>query len=448
MTLTAGTAAVVITPPVGTPMDGYSARADVSQGVHDDLYARALVIDDGSTAAAIVSCDLVGVDRRLVADARERASEATGIPSDHILIAAVHTHAGPAGLRREVDQALMEVTARHIAGAVAAAHRARRPAVLKVGAGSIDSVAQNRRHPDWPIDPALTVLLLDDPDPLRPPIAAAVNFGCHATVLYHTNLLLSADYPGAAVRTVEQLFPGLGGLFLNGACGNVNPAWIAQAHEEAERVGKVVGAAAARLIAELRPLGPGQRAHNIRWNEHIDKPVTVGELVPDVKLRVAGRYVELPVKTFLPPGEYESTLQGLEAQVAALGDSPDPEQRRLLMQQITRLGTERTVAERMAALGSRNLHPEIMAVSFSPDLALLGLPGEFFVETVDEIRGQAGLRYLPVACYANHYIGYVVPPAAHEEGGYEAGVTLLAPEAEGIVKNEALALLREVAGGA
>ena len=102
--LTAGTAAAVITPPVGTPMEGYSARQDVSQGVHDDLHARALVIDDGSTAVALVSCDLVGVDRRLVALARERASEATGIPPEHMLIAATHTHAGPAGLRREVKK--------------------------------------------------------------------------------------------------------------------------------------------------------------------------------------------------------------------------------------------------------------------------------------------------------------------------------------------------------
>ena len=87
-----------------------------------------------------------------------------------------------------------------------------------------------------------------------------------------------------------------------------------------------------------------------------------------------------------------------------------------------------------------------MAISLGSDLALLGLPGEFFVETVEEIRRQAGLRYLPVACYANHYIGYVVPPAAHDEGGYESGVTLAGPEAEGIVKEEALAMLEEVMG--
>jgi hypothetical protein len=74
----------------------------------------------------------------------------------------------------------------------------------------------------------------------------------------------------------------------------------------------------------------------------------------------------------------------------------------------------------------------------------LGLPGEFFVETVAQIREQAGVRRLPVACYANHYIGYVVPAEAYDEGGYEAGVTLLAPEAEAIARAGAIELLREV----
>ncbi|MGB2694545.1 MAG: neutral/alkaline non-lysosomal ceramidase N-terminal domain-containing protein [Dehalococcoidia bacterium] len=444
MTLSAGIAAAIITPPVGTAMEGYSARADVSQGVHDDLHARALVLDDGSTTVALVSCDLLGVDRRLVAEARTLAADATGIEPSNILVAATHTHQGPIGLRRDADESLVHITARHIAGAIATAYRTRRPAVLKVGRTDVDSVAQNRRDPAWPIDSSLTVLLLDDPDPLRPPIAALVNFACHPTVLYHTNLLLSADYPGAAVRTIERVFPGLGALFFNGACGNVNPAWIAQEFAETERVGAIVGAAAARLIGELRPLGTGQRAHNIRWDEHLEQPVTAGEIVENVRLRAASRRVDLPVKSFLSEEEYGASLRELEARLAdASGD-----ERRRVMAQVTRLRTEVGVAAGFAGQEGRLLHPELMAVSFGPELALLGLPGEWFVETVADIRAQVGLHHLPVACYANHYIGYVVPAPAYDEGGYEPGVTFLAPEAEAIAKNEAIALVREVVGSA
>ena len=44
-----GAAAIDITPPVGTALDGYGGRLDVSLGVHDPLYARALYLDDGIT---------------------------------------------------------------------------------------------------------------------------------------------------------------------------------------------------------------------------------------------------------------------------------------------------------------------------------------------------------------------------------------------------------------
>jgi hypothetical protein len=87
-----------------------------------------------------------------------------------------------------------------------------------------------------------------------------------------------------------------------------------------------------------------------------------------------------------------------------------------------------------------------MALALGPDLAILGLPGEFFRETAEAIRQASGIRHLLVAGYANYYVWYVCPPAVYEEGGYEAGVTLFAPEAEAIVKREAVAVLNEALG--
>jgi hypothetical protein len=442
MTLRAGFASAVITPPTGGEMEGYWPASDVSHGVHDDLYARAVVVDDGVTQVAIVSCDLLGVDRHLVAEARGLASQRTGIPAANILIAATHTHHGPSGLIFEPLPWLLESTARHIAGAISQAHESLRPAVLKIGTTIVDSVQQNRRHPEWPVDTTLRVLLLDDPEPVeRPPIAALINFSCHATVLNRATLI-SADYPGYAVRTVDHLFAA-GAMFLNGACGDVNPAWMVQDYAEAERVGKVVGVAAARLVGELRPLGRRHVAHNIRWDEFPEQPVRCGELIDSVRLRVASQRVELPVKDFLADEQYAACLEELE-KIEAKGGL-DVEERRRVASQASRFRAERAVAQRMREQNDVSLFPELMAIAFAPDVALLGLPGEFFAETAAEVRDRAGLRHLAVACYANHYVGYIVPPAAFDEGGYEPGVTWLAPEAEPIVKREALALLREVA---
>ena len=47
-TLKAGMAKTVITPPVGTQLSGYGGRTDPSTEVLDDLYAKALVFDDGN----------------------------------------------------------------------------------------------------------------------------------------------------------------------------------------------------------------------------------------------------------------------------------------------------------------------------------------------------------------------------------------------------------------
>jgi hypothetical protein len=462
MTLLAGAAEVVITPPVSTPLDGYGGRVGGSVAVHDDLHARAVVLDDGTTQCAIVSCDLIGVDRRLVAAARERASASTGIAASHIMIAATHTHAGPAGLRRDLDEALTDVTARTIAGAIATAHRAKRPAVLKAGAGSVDSVSQNRRAPSGPADPALRVLLLDSPDPRDGAIAAIVNFACHATVLFSTNMAISADYPGYAARTIHGIIGDVPVIFLNGACGDVNPAWIEQRHGEAARVGSIVGAEAARRLQELRPLGAQQKVWNIRWDELTDKPVTSGELIAEPRIRVASRAVAMPLRALDPPDVYDHRIADLQAQlgdaraglahegeVAPAGASGDDvESKRRVMEQLTRYRTERGVAERLGpGAAGKLLHPEVQAIALGAGAVVLGLPGECFVETGSAIQEAAGLPHLLVACYANHYVGYFVPRDAFAAGGYEPGVTMLDETAEETLRHAATEVVREVSAG-
>lgn len=78
-----GAAVVEITPPVGWRRAGGYTEV-ISTGVHDPLYAKALVISQGHTHCAIVSNDLCSVPLELTAKARSQASQATGIPVEHI----------------------------------------------------------------------------------------------------------------------------------------------------------------------------------------------------------------------------------------------------------------------------------------------------------------------------------------------------------------------------
>ena len=92
----AGAARVKLDPPVGLAMLGYGGRVGPNNGVHDDLAAQALVLDDGANKIAIVGVDLLAIGARIADDIRERVAARTGIPADSILVCATHTHSAPA----------------------------------------------------------------------------------------------------------------------------------------------------------------------------------------------------------------------------------------------------------------------------------------------------------------------------------------------------------------
>jgi hypothetical protein len=443
VTLRAGAATVDITPPVGVRMDGYGSRREPSRGVHDQLVARALVLEHDGARAAIVSCDLLGMHASITTEVRRLGEKRAGIARDALVLCATHNHAGAAGLRggmfSQLDEALAATLVQRVSGAIEEAAHALRPAVCKFGHASVDTVSQNRRHPDGPIDPVLRVLLIDGEGT---PITTVLSFACHATVLSGENLMLSAEFTGVACRLLHEQ-TGAPALYLQGACGNVNPMWIEQDFDSVERAGQIVGGAALRIVAELRALGPGQRAHNIRWDEFPEKPVP-GRIIEPC-LRAARREIDVPLREFLADEEYASRVEKLSAKAASQAEGT--EERRETMAQLTRFQNERWAATWARRQPDTTVQrTEIQALSLGEGLALLALPGEFFVETADVIRSRCGIEDLLVACYANDYAGYVVPPAAYDEGGYEAGITFCTPKAEGMFVEASLGLLREVAG--
>jgi len=192
-----------------------------------------------------------------------------------------------------LNEALAAMLVQHVVGALDEAVGNMLPAKLKLAQTAIDTISQNRRDPGGPIDPVLRVLLVDGDEG---PIASVLGFACHGTVLSGENLMLSAEFPGVACRLLQQQ-TGAPALYLQGACANVNPVWVRQDFESVERAGQIVGSAALRVVAELRALGPGQRKHNIRWDEFTEKPAR-GRIV-EPRPRAARREIELPLREFL-----------------------------------------------------------------------------------------------------------------------------------------------------
>ncbi len=436
-----GAAVVDITPGVGISMGGYGARKGVATGIHDPLFVRAAVLSDGATTLVLAVCDLVGVSGELVDAARLLIERECGIPAANICVAATHTHSGAAPSREQGLTEFLAVTARKICGAVQMALGAAEPVTLKYAETQVSTISQNRRHPEGPIETTGKILLAA-PSGGAPAVATIVNFACHATVLEHDNLLYSADFPGAAARTVERAIGG-SCVYMQGACGNINPIWMRHDFAEVERVGGILGAAATRTAHELRPLGEGQWAVNLNWSESTPKTPAPGTLLTEPRFAAAVKRLNLPRRVLPELGEIERELQELEAGMQRL-EASDVAGRRALRPRYNQLRLDRVQKVQDPAAAGDTRQIEIQAFRLSDECAVIALPGEFFVETARELEQSCGVKHLLICGYANDTIGYVA--AAHEfpHAGYEVGRTKFAAESAAMVVDAAAALVRSL----
>ena len=185
--LKAGTAATNITPHLGTALAG-SFRPRIADDVHDELYAKAMVLDDGATRLALVVCDLICAPREYLDRAKEMVEEWCDIPSSNVMIACTHTHTGPATadlLDVKQEREYMEFATRRIADSVRLAAGRLRACEIGFGMGREDRLVFNRRYwmkdgsvrtnpgynnpdvvkPAGPVDPEVGVLCVREPSP-------------------------------------------------------------------------------------------------------------------------------------------------------------------------------------------------------------------------------------------------------------------------------------------
>jgi len=148
--LRAGAATSNITAPLGTLRVGSFAPYP-SVHVHDELHARCLVLDDGKTTLALVVCDLLGFHRSVSVEARRLIEESCGIPPDHVMISATHTHSAGTAMgtarytnEQELDD-YQQFLARRIADGVRRAMNLLRPAEVAYGKADAGENIRSRR---------------------------------------------------------------------------------------------------------------------------------------------------------------------------------------------------------------------------------------------------------------------------------------------------------------
>lgn len=421
-TLKAGSASANITPPLGTRIPG-GFRPRYAENVDDELFAKAVVIDNGTTRIAIVTCDLIAIPEKVADAAKARIADRCDIPPAHVMVNATHTHTAVAIadlLGVDEDTEYTEWVPLKIADAVELAVWRLKPA--RVGFASVDEerITFNRRwhmkngtvrfnpgieHPDLvrptgTIDPEVAMMFVEATDD-GTPISAVANFSLHYIGTDNGNAL-SADYFGHFDRLMRHyLGDTCISLLWNAASGQINNTdfsgrtkWTASGHQQAVKMANVL---AGHFIVEKQLM---------EMHETLDLS---GDLAPLTFQRkeITAEDLEVAEQVLsVPQGTYDAYETGPFSWVVgepipqALVDVYAHE-----CQRLAKLPAQMTAPVQVIRLG---------------EAAIVALPGEVFVETGMNIKAKSDAKPTFLVSLANGYIGYIcTDKALIEEGGYE-----------------------------
>lgn len=419
--MTAGLAKVRITPPPGVPLAGFAARHGNASGVHDHLYARALVVEQDGRALAFVSVDLLALDARFVCDVRRAVQRRTGIAAEELLLAATHTHAGPVTIRtffnpgESLDADYMERLAAAIEQCVTEAWESRQPARIGVGTGRAEGVGVNRRSPDKrPIDDQIALIRVDDEQGHTRGVV--INYACHPTVLGPDNLLVTGDFPYYTIDEVERaLGPDSLALFINGTQGNISVGHSS----ELSAIGIITPGRTFERAAEI---GTALGRATLDALPHVTT-------ASSATLECVSTSIDLPLKSYAEPSQTATALDAATRRLAKLVDRDAP------AEEIARARTERLYASitDFFAAEARKLadgHVPIELQGFRVgDTAFVAVPAEVFVEIGLRIKREA--MYPTFICgVTNGYIGYLPDGPAYAADGYEVVASMCAEGAD------------------
>lgn len=390
-----------------------------AKGAHDRLHARCLVLDDGTNKLVIAVCDSCMIPRELLDEAKRRASKATGIPTDHMLISATHTHTAPtvAGVfQSDPDKDYQQFLIERIAQGIEKAHANLAAAIVGWGVGRDATQVFNRRwkmkpgsisadpfgrltdtvkmnpgyqnpdlvEPAGPIDPDVSVLSLRTRE--GKPLALLANYSLHYVGGVQP---VSADYFGAFAERIAELLkvektdPPFLGILSNGTSGDINNVNYAGSapgkRAEFEQIRIVADSVARAAYAAYQQI------------EHR----------ANVTLAMAEQEIELGVRR-----PNEADLTRAREILAAKGKA---------LQSLPEVYARETV---LLADYPPTVRLKLQALRIG-QLGIAAIPCETFVATGLEIKKQSPLQPTFTIELANGYNGYLPTPEQHKLGGYE-----------------------------
>lgn len=425
-----GAAAGKITPPVGSVM-GNSYGITISESVHDDLYAKVLVFEKDDRKAVLIALDLISLPHALVTKTRDLIARRTDIPAASVMMSATHAHAGPqmnplflelvGGLPKQKSDAYVAQLPEMVAETVQLAYTRLQPVRVSVGTIEEHDVSFNRRflmkdgsyrmHPGrlnpetvrvvGPVDPELSITYFESLE--AKPVAMLLNFALHPAIVGGNHF--SADYP-ATISSVLAKVKGeeMVTVFTNGTSGNVSHVDVMQpnhlsGHAEAARVGAILAADVLKALPSLRPVEinmlqarsasvhlpvQGVKPDEVAWAKKTISRFGKPEAPPFHDVVRAWRILDLV-----------ELKGGVKARHAATTTVP-------------------------LAEGGKALISEVQAIALGNEIALVGFPGDAFVELGLSIKVNSPFPHTIVNEQSgNGTISYMPNRKAFPEGGYE-----------------------------
>lgn len=397
-TIEVGVARIDITPDWPIRLAGYGSRSkSESEGILQRLGAKALAFgSDSEHPSVLITVDLVGITERITAKLVQELSKNAGIDPAQVVICASHTHGGPEiGNLLNIlqyrddnfsDSLLSQNQLAHIAQytellsqkleeVALAALKNRKPAFVAWGQGQA-SFAANRRTKGGPVDPALPILRITNPDgTLR---AVLVNYACHGTTLDGDVNEIHGDWIGEAQHIIEANHPGCIAMVAIGCGGDANPQPRGKM-EDINIHGQEISDNVDKLLVSQLQVLTSPPIGNMKW---IRLPFSKIPTVPElIKLTE------------------DKTFKGYYA--------------RLALDRIERGGTIPV-----------EINYPVQIWNFGNKLAMINLAGEVVVDYSIRLKNELGAEHLWINAYANDVPCYVASRRVIKEGGYEAETSM------------------------
>jgi len=419
----AGAAKGNITPELGGDIIGGFGRLPATH-VHDDLWVRCLVLDDGTTRVAFAVCDLLGVSRYVTDEARRLAQEETGLPAGNILVSAVHTHSavsalGDRYLIRPETNGYQKAVARRIADTVRCAMNNLAPARIGwVTANEPRHVFNRRWHlkpgtvpvtpfgdadervkmnpgrlnpnlvkPAGPTDPEICLFAVRTPE--GRPIALFANYSLHYVGGVRRGDI-SADYYGMYNDRVQQLLgadrqdPPFISMMSNGTSGDLNNIDVTKPAEAYPPYGRM------RVVADEVAQTVCEAYRTIRWRDHA---------------KLGASFEEIELRYRHPTPKQLERAKGILAKRVS-DDAPETQ--------------EEIYAARAVRVNEAPESGRFALQAFRiGEVGIATLPNEVFCEIGLEMKRRSPFKPTFMVSLAHGYFGYLPTPEQHALGGYE-----------------------------